>query len=153
MDLRIAILLHILAVVIWVGGMFFAYLALRPAAAQTLEPAQRLALWAATFKRFFPWVWLSVAVLLGSGFYLIVGSGGFAAVGGYVHTMLALGVLMMLIFGHVYFAGFKRLKRGVAAQDWKAAGVALASIRILIGINLSIGIINIFVAILGKLLF
>jgi uncharacterized membrane protein len=151
MDQRIAVLLHILSVVIWVGGMFFAYMALRPAAAQTLEPPQRLPLWAATFQRFFPWVWLSVFTLLGSGFYLIASFGGFAAVGWHVHAMLTLGVFMMLIFGHVYFAGFSRLKRGVTAQDWKAAGAALANIRILIGINLSLGIITIFVAILGKL--
>ena len=150
MDQRVAILLHILAVVIWVGGMFFAYMALRPAATQTLEPAQRLALWAATFKRFFPWVWLTVFTLLGSGFYLIDRSGGFAVVGTSVHAMLAIGVIMMLIFGHVYFAGFSRLKSAVAAQDWKAAGATLAKIRILIGINLSLGILNIFVAILGK---
>ena len=151
MDQRIAVLLHILSVVIWVGGMFFAYMALRPAAAQTLEPAQRLTLWVATFKRFFPWVWLSIFTLLSSGFYLIARFGGFAAAGGYVHAMLTLGVLMMLIFGHVYFAGFSRLKSAVTAQDWKAAGNALAKIRIFIGINLSLGIITIFVAILGKL--
>jgi uncharacterized membrane protein len=153
MDQRLAILLHVLAVVIWVGGMFFAYMALRPAAVQTLEPPQRLPLWAATFTRFFPWVWLSLATLLGSGFYLIAVYGGFAAVGLYVHIMLAIGILMMLIFGHVYFAGFSRLKRGVAAKDWKAAGAALGQIRMLIGINLSLGLINIFVAILGKTLF
>jgi len=153
MDQRLAILLHVLAVVIWVGGMFFAYMALRPAAVQTLEPPQRLPLWAATFTRFFPWVWLSVATLLASGFYLIAVYGGFAAVGLYIHTMLVIGILMMLIFGHVYFAGFSRLKRGVAAKDWKAAGVALGQIRMLIGINLSLGLINVFVAILGKTLF
>jgi uncharacterized membrane protein len=153
MDQRMAILLHVLAVVIWVGGMFFAYMALRPAAVQTLEPPQRLPLWAATFTRFFPWVWLSIATLLGSGFYLIAIYGGFAAVGLYIPTMLAIGILMMLIFGHVYFAGFSRLKRGVAAKDWKAAGAALGQIRMLIGINLSLGLINIFVAILGKTLF
>jgi len=152
MDQRVAILLHVLAVVIWVGGMFFAYMALRPAAVQTLEPPQRLPLWAATFSRFFPWVWLSVAALLASGLYLIAVYGGFAVVGMYIHSMLAIGVLMMLIFGHVYFAGFKKLKRGVAAQDWKAAGAALGSIRLLIGINLSLGLITIFVAILGKTL-
>ncbi len=152
MDQRVAILLHVLAVVIWVGGMFFAYMALRPAAVQTLEPPQRLPLWAATFSRFFPWVWLSVAALLASGLYLIAVYGGFAVVGMYIHGMLAIGVLMMLIFGHVYFAGFKKLQRGVAAQDWKAAGAALGSIRLLIGINLSLGLITIFVAILGKTL-
>ena len=150
MDQRIAVLLHIMAVVIWVGGMFFAYMALRPAAAQVLEPPQRLPLWVATFQRFFPWVWLTVFTLLGSGFYLIARFGGFAVVGTYVHAMLAIGVIMMLIFGYVYFAGFSRLKNSVAAQDWKAAGATLAKIRILIGINLSLGILNIFVAILGK---
>ena len=150
MDQRIAVLLHIMAVVIWVGGMFFAYMALRPAAAQVLEPPQRLPLWVATFQRFFPWVWLTVFTLLGSGFYLIARFGGFAVVGTYVHAMLAIGVIMILIFGYVYFAGFSRLKNSVAAQDWKAAGATLAKIRILIGINLSLGILNIFVAILGK---
>jgi len=150
MDQRIALLLHVLSVVVWVGGMFFAYVALRPAAVQTLEPPQRLPLWAATFERFFPWVWLSVIALLGSGLYLIAAYGGFGAVGLYVHAMLALGVVMMLIFAHVYFARFPRLKQGVAAQEWKPAGAALAQIRILIGINLSIGIAIIFIAILGK---
>ena len=122
MDHQIAILLHVLGVVIWVGGMFFAYMALRPAAVQTLEPALRLPLWAATFDRFFPWVWLCVASILGSGLYLIAQMGGFGAVGLHVHVMFGLGIVMMLIFGHVYFAAYKKLKRGVAAQEWKAAG-------------------------------
>ncbi|MHB1232009.1 MAG: CopD family protein [Burkholderiales bacterium] len=150
MDQRVAILLHILGVVVWVGGMFFAYMALRPAAVQTLEPPQRLPLWAATFDRFFPWVWLSVIALLGSGLYLIVAHGGFAAAALYVDLMFAIGIIMILIFGHVYFAAFRRLTKRVAAQEWKAAGAALSQIRVLIGINLSLGIINIFIAILGK---
>lgn len=151
MDQRIAVLLHVLSVVVWVGGMFFAYVALRPAAVQTLEPPQRLPLWAATFERFFPWVWLAVIALLGSGLYLIAAYGGFGAVGLHIHAMFALGAVMMLIFAQVYFALFRRLKTGVAAQEWKPAAAALAQIRVLIGINLSIGIIIIFIAILGKL--
>jgi uncharacterized membrane protein len=150
MDQRIAVLLHILGVVIWVGGMFFAYVALRPAAVQTLSPAQRLPLWAATFDRFFPWVWLCVLALFGSGLYLIGSYGGFKAVGLYVLAMFAIAIVMLLIFGHVYFASYRRLKKNVAKQDWKAAGAALAKIRLFIGINLSLGIINIFIAILGK---
>ncbi|MBT9614010.1 MAG: CopD family protein [Burkholderiales bacterium] len=151
MDQRIAVLVHVLGVVVWVGGMFFAYVALRPAAVQTLEPAQRLPLWAATFERFFPWVWLSVIALFVSGLYLIAVYGGFGAVGLYIHTMLILGLIMMLIFFRVYFAPYRRLKNGVAAQEWKSAAAALAQIRVLIGINLSIGIAVIFIAILGKL--
>jgi uncharacterized membrane protein len=150
MDQRIAFLLHVLGVVIWVGGMFFAYMALRPAAVQTLEPPHRLPLWAATFDRFFPWVWLSVVAILGSGLYLIAQYGGFGAVGLYVHAMFGLGIVMMLIFGHVYFAPYQKLKRGVAAQEWKAAGAALSQIRTLVGINLSIGLVTIAVVLLGK---
>ena len=150
MDQGIAILLHVLGVIVWVGGMFFAYMALRPAAVQTLAPPQRLPLWAATFDRFFPWVWLSVIALLGSGLYLVAAHGGFGAVAWHIDAMFAIGVVMMLIFGHVYFAAFRRLKKGVAAQEWKAAGAALSQIRVLIGINLSLGVIVIFIAILGK---
>ncbi len=50
----IAISLHLLASVIWVGGMFFAFMFLRPAAANLLEAEQRFPLWANVFKRFFP---------------------------------------------------------------------------------------------------
>jgi uncharacterized membrane protein len=150
MELGIAFLLHVLGIVIWVGGMFFAYMALRPAAVQTLEPPQRLPLWAATFDRFFPWVWLSVVSILASGLYLIGQMGGFGAVGLYVHAMFGLGIVMMLIFAHVYFAPYQRLKRGVAAKEWKSAGAALAQIRVLVGINLTIGLANIVVVLIGK---
>ena len=150
MELRLALLLHLLSAVVWVGGMFFAYMALRPAAATTLEPPQRLSLWGAVFSRFFPWVGLAIALLLLTGFYLIHLLGGFSVVRSHVLLMLGIGVLMMLIFGHVYFAAFAKLKRFVAAQDWPAAGKALGQIRILVGINLSLGILNIIIVVLGR---
>ena len=145
----IALLLHLLGVVVWVGGMFFAYTALRPVAATLLEPPQRLSLWAGVFGKFFPWVWLSIALILGSGLYMLMALGG-ASAPLYVLAMLGLGVVMMLIFAHVFFAPFKKLKRAVAEQAWPAGGAALAQIRMLIGINLSLGLITIAVAILGR---
>ena len=139
--------LHVLSVVIWVGGMFFAYMALRPIAAERLEPPQRLSLWEGVFSRFFPWVWASVALILGSGLYMM------AAIGKPpipVALMFVLGVIMMLLFAHVFFAPFKRLKRAVAAKDWAAGGAALGQIRKLIAINLTLGILTITVATLGN---
>lgn len=145
--------LHVLFVVVWVGGMFFAYMAMRPAAAATLEPPQRLPLWAATFQRFFPWVWVSVILILASGLLMLFRYfGGMAGAALYIHAMFGLGLLMMLIFLHVFFAPYQRLKRAVATQDWPAGGKALNQIRQLIAINLSLGLLTILVATVGKYL-
>ncbi len=149
----IALLLHLLAAVVWVGGMFFAYVALRPVAAAQLEPPARLTLWAGVFKVFFPWVFAAIVTLLLSGYWMVLSFyGGFDAVGMHVHLMIWAGYVMMLLFFHVFFAPFKRLKRAVAAADWPAGARSLAQIRVLIGINLSIGLVVIAVASGGRYL-
>ncbi len=142
----LATLLHVLGVVIWIGGMFFAYMALRPAAADVLQPPLRLPLWAGVFRRFFPWVWLSILLILTSGFALIGLLGGMGVVGWHVHAMLSIGVVMILIFVYIYFGPFIRLKSLVQAEDWKSAGQALGTIRHLIAINLSLGLLTIVLA-------
>ena len=145
--MTIALFLHVISDVIWIGGMFLAYMCVRPAAVEALEPPQRLKLWTGIFRRFFPWVWAAVIVILGSGFAMM---GQMGAVPHYVIAMTVIGVVMSMIFLHVYFAPFARLKRAVAAEDWKAGGAALNQIRILVGVNLALGVINIAVAILGR---
>jgi len=147
----LSLFLHLLSIVVWVGGMFFAYMALRPVAASVLEPPQRLTLWAGVFARFFPWVWVAVVLILATGLHMLMKLGG-AAAPHYTMTMLALGVAMMLIFAHVFFAPYKKLQRAVGEQDWKAGGAALAQIRRLIGINLSLGLLTIAVVFLGRAL-
>jgi len=145
----LAITLHLLAAVIWVGGMFFAYMALRPAAG-TLEPSVHLTLWSLTFKRFFPWVWVSAITLFATGFFLIKLYGGMGAVGSHVHIMLLIAIIMMLMFMHVFFAPYKRLGRAVAKQDWQAAAKDLNQIRILIFFNLSLGLITTIIGSAGQ---
>ena len=142
-------LLHILAALIWVGGMFFAYIVLRPAAVDVLEPPQRLRLWDAVFRRFFGWVWGAVGVLLVTGMYMIYLYGGMAHVGKHVHIMLLLGVLMMFIFGYVYFACYVPLSLHVANQRWKEAGELLGKIRKLVAVNLALGLLTVCVVVVG----
>jgi uncharacterized membrane protein len=149
--MSLSLFLHVLGVVVWVGGMFFAYMALRPVAASVLEPPQRLTLWAGVFGKFFPWVWLSVTLVLLSGLHMLALLGWMAAPL-YALAMLVLGIVMMVIFFIVFFAPYKTLEGAVAAQDWKAGGAALGRIRQLIGINLGIGLATIAVAFLGKML-
>jgi len=147
--MRIELLLHVISDVVWVGGMFVAYLAVRPAAVEALEPPQRLKLWAGIFARFFRWVWAAVILILGTGFSMM---GRMQSVPAYVLVMAVIGLLMSAIFVHVYFAPFRRLKRAVQHEDWKAGGAALGQIRILVGINLALGLLNIGVGMLGPML-
>ena len=123
-------------------------------AAAQLEPPLRLRLWDGVFGRFFPWVWASIAVILATGFWIIFAIfGGMANAGMYVHLMLTLGLVMMAIFMHVFFAPYRRLKAAVQAEDWPAGGKALAQIRLLVGINTLIGVLTIAVASGGRYLF
>ena len=147
----LTIALHVLAVVVWVGGMFFAYMCLRPIAASQLEPPVRLQLWAGVFGKFFPFVWLAVILLPLTGYMMI--SSLFNGMGNaplYVHLMNGIGSLMIFIYLHVFFAPYQRLKRAVAAQDWPAGGKALGQIRMLVGINTTLGLLTVLIASGGR---
>ena len=51
--ITIALFLHVVSDVIWIGGMFLAYVVVRPAAIEVLEPPQRLKLWTGISPAFF----------------------------------------------------------------------------------------------------
>ncbi|MFZ0836867.1 MAG: CopD family protein [Xanthobacteraceae bacterium] len=148
--LMIGVAFHVVAAVIWVGGMFFALMVLRPSTGP-LDPPTRLALWQRVFARFFPWVWGAVAVLLVSGFAMVIwGFGGFAKIGSYVHLMMGLGIIMMLIYAHLYFAPWRRFRRAVAAGEWPVAAKYIDQIRLLVTINLVLGLITVVVGAAGR---
>ena len=142
-------LLHLLGVVVWVGGMFFAYLVLCPVAADVLQPPERLRLWNGVFSRFFNWVWLSIGAILLSGLYLIYLYGGMGNVGHYVHTMLLLGLVMVAVYVYVFFGCFVPFSLHVEKERWKEAGALLGKIRQLVAINLSLGVLTLAVATIG----
>ena len=147
--MSIARWLHLLGVVVWVGGMFFAHMALRPSA-QALPPPQRLPLLAATLSRFLDWVGVAVVVILASGAAMIVLMGGFRAVNGSVHAMTALGIVMMLIYGHIKFGPLRRLGAAVAAGEWEVGGAAMGQVRKLVAVNLVLGLATLTIAVLGR---
>jgi len=149
----LAITLHLLAVVVWVGGMFFAWMILRPVAATLLEPPLRMPLWDRSFRKFFPWVWAAVALLPATGYWMILNVfGGFRALALYIHVMQGIGWIMIAIFLHVYFAPYRRFRAAVAAGDFAAAGKNLATIRRLIGTNLLLGLALTAIASSGRYL-
>jgi uncharacterized membrane protein len=146
--------LHVLAIVLWVGGMLFAHFFLRPALVQ-LEPPQRLRLMHEVLRRFFAAVGVAALLSLFTGLWMIgrvakqaVQSGGSFAMPLDWTVMAVLGVLMVAIFGHIRFVLFKRLAVAVTAQDWPAGARALAALRHWVTVNLGLGLSVIVVALM-----
>ncbi|HXQ50131.1 MAG TPA: CopD family protein [Stellaceae bacterium] len=148
--MAIALLFHILAAVIWVGGMFFAHVMLRPAAA-SLEPSVRLPLFRRVLGTFFPWVWVCIATLLVSAYgVLLPGMGGFAHTPVYIQAMQVIGVVMILAFLHLFFAPWKRFRTAVDAGDFKTAAPQLGQIRHIVLFNLVLGLIVVVIGGTGR---
>lgn len=147
--------IHLLSLMVWIGGMAFAHFFLRPAVAK-LEAPERIRLMHDVLGRFFNAVLGAVGLTLLSGLWMIgrvakqaVQSGVNFAMPLEWTVMAALGIVMMLIFGHIRFALYKRLSRAVTAAAWPAGGAALASIRLWVSINLSLGVVIVAITLLG----
>ena len=148
--MAIALLFHILAAVIWVGGMFFAHVILRPAAG-ALDPPVRLPLFRRVLGNFFPWVWASIVALLASGYgVLMPGLGGFAHAPAYVQIMQLIGIVMMLAFFHLYFVPWRRFQKALDAGDFPAGGRQLTQIRHIVLFNLVLGLIVVVIGATGR---
>ena len=125
---------HLAAAIVWMGGMALMIWAIRPVAIAQLEPVQRLPLLAGILTRFFRMVAVSVLVLLATGGLMLMGVDMRMAPKGW-HAMLGIGLLMCLIFGHLYFVPFRKLKLALANKDLPGAGAQLAKIHRLVLIN------------------
>ena len=146
---------HLLAVVVWVGGMAFALYCLHPAAKQ-LEPAQRVSLMHAVLRRFLAVVAIAAAVILVSGATMIGLASSAAARAGLGfnmpldwYAMVALFFAMLVVFLHIRLVLFRRLAAAVAAGRWSDGAAALKAIRWEVTINLVMGAFIICIVRLG----
>lgn len=139
--------LHVLAALVWVGGMFFAWMVLRPAIISALEGPLRLKLWVEVFPRFFVWVWATVAVLPITGIGMIqLHFTSFETAPRYVQVMMGLYVVMVALFLRIHSLQLPELRRAVAGSQWAEGAVTLGKIRRLVGINLIIGLAVVVIA-------
>ena len=146
----LALALHILGAIVWVGGMFAIYICLRPALG-TLEPPQRLRLMRVTFQKFFPWVWAAILLLLASGYWMVFMTfGGMARIGPHVHLMQGIGWVMIAVFAWLFHGPWLAFKRAVDASDSPKAGEKLDRIRQIISVNLPLGLIVAIVGATGR---
>lgn len=144
---HLMLFLHLIGVVVWVGGMAFAYLCLRPAAVE-LPPALRLGLWARVFNNFFPLVWGAIVLLLFSGVTMLL-EVGFKQAPVAWHLMLVTGLIMSGVFASLWFGPWRAMKQAVLGEDWARAAVALNLIRQRVGFNLALGTLTIAISSLG----
>jgi uncharacterized membrane protein len=138
--------IHLLAAVFWVGGMAFAYWVLRPAAGP-LEPSVRLLLWRRVFSRFLAWVAVSIVALLATGLAMMVLVFGEAL---YVRVMATVGIIMMLLYLHLIFAPWRRFRAALDSGALPEAARRLNQIRIIVAINLLLGIATLVVGGTGR---
>jgi len=145
---------HLLANIVWLGGMVFAMFFLRPALA-TLEPAVRLPLMHEVMRRFANAVVAVLLIVLFTGLWMIGNVARAAIEGGGSFTMpldwkvkSTLGVLVLLIVGHIRFALFKRCDKSVQAKDWPAAAAVMEKVRFWVLVNMAIGVFVVAIALL-----
>ncbi len=151
MSAQIAFALHVVFAALWVGGMAFAILALRPALA-VLEPPQRLALMGRVHKRFFLIVWHAMPIVLLSGYFLLFGHyGGFRGVGWTVHLMHLTGLIMAAVYLAIFFGPWRAMRVALTAQDLPAAAAANDRIRLLVMGNLLLGLLTLGIAAWGRI--
>lgn len=143
----LALALHVLAALVWVGGFFFILVILRPASIR-IEPPQRFRLFAKVFLWYFPWVWGAIAVLLLTGYWMLFAG----AVEGGFHLVLmqVLGIAMMLIFGHLYAAPYKRFREAVAEENWAKTNYQANRMRRAIRWSLTLGVVIFVVAVTSR---
>ncbi len=148
--ISVALALHLLSALVWVGGMFFAIMVLRLAAGE-LEPPVRAPLWGRVFAKFFPWVWMAVILLPVTGYALIFSVwGGLHNMPMHAHLMHGIGWIMIAVYLHLWFGPYKRFRAALAAGDIPTAGANLNKIRILVTVNLVIGLDNAVIGSTGK---
>ena len=150
MLMTVLLALHVVAATVWVGGMFFAYVILRPSVGG-IEPAtERPKLWRRVFDRFFLYVSISVVTLFATGYGIIfLVYGGFAGLGFHIHLMNLTGLIMFAAYGHLRFAAWPKFRNAVDDGDFETAGKRLNLMRYIIAVNLGLGWITILTAITG----
>jgi len=150
MSYVILLFIHLLAAAFWVGGMATLHFAVRPAAIATLEPPLRLRTMAAALRRFFVGVDAAVTLLFATGVAMILLAGGFRAVHWRIEAMMGIALLMAGIYVYIRASVFRAMRRAVEESAWPVAAARLNTVRLLVTVNLALGVAVFAVATIGR---
>lgn len=148
--MSLAITLHVLSVIIWIGGTFFFYYFMRPVL-KDLDPSIKIQLMCKLYSRFFAVTWVAIFIILFSGFWIVFNEfEGFQNAHLHIHVMLTLGTFMILLFCFLYVVPFKHLKEDFVKNDIQAASRDIETIRKLLLTILILGFITTIVGTAGR---
>jgi uncharacterized membrane protein len=135
--------LHLMAAVVWIGGVFFMTIIMR-AVVSDFDAPERIKVMSRVFKYFFQWVWVAIAIILITGFSII-----FGVYEGYgnlpwmhfkrIHLMTVIGLIMSVIFTYIYTGPFKGLQKAMRAKDSSAIQKNVKLIRLFGMVQLILG--------------
>ncbi len=146
---NLLLFIHLAGAIVWMGGMALVLLALRPAAMRVLQPPLRAQLLLQVLAGFFPLVWLSIAALLGSGVWALARVGMAHAPPAW-HAMLGIGLLMMAVFAHIFFAPYRRARHAAQGAQWGVVAAQLQRIHRLVQLNFGLGWLAIALVVLWR---
>ena len=144
--------LHLLATVVWIGGMAFNIWVLRPSLS-TVEPRQRVKIASAVLKRFIYLAWLSIVTLFITGVFLGPTTSGVSLTTDYgillitKHTIVIAMVIIVAVISFVIFPRFKTLLSDmnvkVVQKEMPSPELSklLGRIVLLVKLNLTLGIV------------
>ena len=144
-GVTIAVLaLHTIGAALWVGGMAYAIIVLRPAIV-VLEPAARMQMHGQTMRRFLRLTWHVMPLVLISGWIMVFTLyGGFANIPWAVNAMQTLGIVMAAVFAYLALGPYKRFRRAI-----RPGPELISKMRQLVLVNLALGTIVLVLASIG----
>lgn len=138
--------LHLIATVIWIGGMFFNIFVLRPSLG-IIEQEQRVKLGYTVLKRFLPFAWISIIILFITGIFLrnyetLI----------FKHIIVLFMVLIVAIISFILFPKLTPIVLQERIQDEKRKELIKINgkIVLLVKINLMLGILVMLLTIIFK---
>lgn len=148
-------LLHVLAIIFWLGGMAYTLFFVRPALAG-LPPPERLRTLRGLLARFLGAVLAAILIALASGAWMLAeeasqvrSTGGSLRIPAGWHIMAGLGVVMAVIYFYVRYALFTRLNEAVERADWPEGARAAGRVRAWVAVNLALGVVIVAAVTLG----
>jgi uncharacterized membrane protein len=134
------VLIHLVAAMVWIGGMVFAVGCLRPAAA-ALAPGDRLAMMTRVITRFLDFVAIAVIGLWASGLGLFAET-PLELVPVTWWVMVAIAVAMTAVFLVLRLRLLPALHRAREAKDAATAAAILGRMHRLVVANLVLGLLT-----------